>query len=191
MTHPAGTFQTMMTVEVVRSARRRKTVQARLVDGVLRVHIPARMSVEEEYRWVSEMVGKFERRTELKRIDLMARAKELARQYGLEVPCSIRWVDNQEYRWGSCTPSDRTIRISSRLGREPAWVIDYVIVHELAHLSVHGHGPRFWQLVERYPRAERARGFLMARGLDTGEPDLDTPDVGLPGSSDAGSVTAV
>ena len=181
----------MMTVEVVRSARRRKTVQARLVNGVLKVHIPAGMTAEEEYRWVSEMVGKIERRTELKQIDLMARAEELARQYGLGVPVSIRWVDNQEYRWGSCTPSDRTIRISSRLGREPAWVIDYVIVHELAHLSVHGHGPRFWQLVERYPLAERARGFLIARGLEAGEPDLDTPEPGLPGSSEPGSVTAV
>jgi predicted metal-dependent hydrolase len=181
----------MMSVEVVRSSKRRKTVQARLVNGVLRVHIPARMTVEEEYHWVSEMVGRFERRTELKKIDLMARATTLARQYRLEVPSSIRWVDNQEYRWGSCTPSDRTIRISSRLGREPAWVIDYVIIHELAHLSVHGHGPRFWQLVERYELAERARGFLIARGLETGEPDLDLTDVGLPEGSEEDSVTAV
>ena len=181
----------MMTVEVVRSARRRKTVQARLVDGVLRVHIPAGMSVEEEYRWVSEMVGRIERRTDAERIDLVARAKTLARQYGLEMPASIRWVDNQEYRWGSCTPSDRTVRISSRLGREPGWVVDYVIIHELAHLSVHGHGPRFWRLVERYPLAERARGFLMARGLETGEPDSETPEAGLPGSSEEDSVTAV
>jgi predicted metal-dependent hydrolase len=181
----------MMSVEVVRSSKRRKTVQARLVNGVLRVHIPARMTVEEGYHWVSEMVGRFERRTELKKIDLMARATTLARQYRLEVPSSIRWVDNQEYRWGSCTPSDRTIRISSRLGREPAWVIDYVIIHELAHLSVHGHGPRFWQLVERYELAERARGFLIARGLETGEPDLDLTDVGLPEGSEEDSVTAV
>lgn len=180
-----------MTVEVVRSARRRKTVQARLVNGVLRVHIPAGMTVEEEYQWVSEMVGRIERRTELERIDLTARAKALARQFGLQVPASIRWVDNQEHRWGSCTPSDRTIRISSRLGREPDWVVDYVIIHELAHLSVHGHGPRFWQLVERYPLAERARGFLMARGLDNGEPDSESPDPGLPGSSEEDSVTAV
>ncbi len=181
----------MMTVQVVRSARRRKTVQARLVDGVLRVHIPAAMTVEEETKWVSEMVGRMERKTTSSQIDLTQRAATLARQYGLEKPGSIRWVDNQESRWGSCTPQDRTIRISSRLCREPGWVVDYVLVHELAHLSVAGHGPRFWRLVERYPLAERARGFLMARGLEGMDPDLPGGDGRLPEGSEPGSVTAV
>ena len=65
-------------------------------------------------------------------------------------------------RWGSCTPATRTIRLSTRLAAFPDWVIDYVIVHELAHLVVHGHGPDFWDLVNRYPRTERARGYLIA-----------------------------
>jgi predicted metal-dependent hydrolase len=188
---PGGTFAGMMKVEVVRSPRRRKTVQARMVGGVLRVHIPARMSLDEEGRWVAEMVARMERRSTTARIDLPARARTLARQYGLELPASIRWVDNQETRWGSCTPLERTIRISSRLGREPSWVIDYVIVHELAHLSVSGHGPRFWRLVERYPLAERARGFLMARGLESGEPDSDGAEGQAAEDREAGSVTAV
>ena len=180
-----------MKVEVVRSARRRKTVQARMVDGVLRVHIPASLSPEEEARWVSEMVVRIERRRRTDRIDLDRRARQLAGEYGLTRPASIRWVDNQVSRWGSCTPRDRTIRISSKLGPEPLWVIDYVIVHELAHLSVPGHGPRFWALVDRYPLAERARGFLIARGLDGGEPDEADDPAALPSGSDHGSVTAV
>lgn len=165
-----------MKVVVVRSPRRRKTVQARLVDGVIKIHIPATMSAAEEQRWVDEMVKRMERRNTSASIDLAQRAGTLARQLGLEEPDSIRWVDNQEMRWGSCTPRDRTIRISSRLAREPAWVVDYVIVHELAHLTVSGHGPRFWNLVERYRLAERARGFLMARGLeaDSLDPAGDT-----------------
>jgi predicted metal-dependent hydrolase len=85
------------------------------------------------------------------------------------MPDTIRWVDNQEWRWGSCTPADRAIRISSRLVREPPWVLDYVIVHEMAHLLVHGHGPAFWDVVGRYPLTERARGFLLARGADHDE----------------------
>jgi predicted metal-dependent hydrolase len=180
-----------MQVEVVRSAKRRKTVQARLVDGVLRVHIPAAMSAVEERRWVQEMAARMERRTAAAEIDLAARAGALAAQYGLDRPSSIRWVDNQESRWGSCTPADRTIRISSRLSREPGWVVDYVIVHELAHLSVAGHGPRFWRLVERYPLAERARGFLMARGMAGGEPDSPAADADLDDRGMPSSVTAL
>jgi predicted metal-dependent hydrolase len=163
-------------VEVVRSARRRKTVQAREVGGVLRVSIPASMTVADEERWVAEMVRRMERRSATDRVDLGTRAVALADRYGLPQPSAIRWVDNQEWRWGSCTPSDRTIRISSRLVGEPSWVLDYVIVHELAHLSAPRHNARFWALVGRYPRTERARGFLMARGLDSGLDD--EPSVG-------------
>ena len=155
-----------MKVEVIRSARRRKTIEARQVDGVLRVSIPANMTSAEEERWVAEMVRRVERKEAASRIDLGDRARVLCERYGLPVPDSIRWVGNQEWRWGSCTPVDRSVRISSRLVREPPWVLDYVIVHELAHLVVRGHGPAFWKIVDRYPLAERARGFLIARGLD-------------------------
>lgn len=157
-----------MQVEVVRSARRRRTVQARRVGDVLRVSIPATMTKAEEERFVGEMVRRVERRTRAEQVDLVERAATLAARHALETPDSIRWVDNQERRWGSCTPAGRTIRISSRLGGYPPWVLDYVIVHELAHLTVAGHGPSFWALVERYPKTERARGFLIAKGL---EPD--------------------
>jgi predicted metal-dependent hydrolase len=66
------------------------------------------------------------------------------------------------------------IRISSRAAALPSWVLDYLLVHELAHLEVAGHGPHFWRLVNRYPLTERARGYLMAldhRSGDPGEPD--------------------
>jgi hypothetical protein len=150
-------------VEVIRSPRRRKTVQARRVNGIVRVTIPATMTRAEEERWVAEMVRRLERPAGTGGIDLEERAAALAGRYDLPRPSSIRWVDNQELRWGSCTPVDGSIRISSKLMREPGWVLDYVIVHELAHLVVSGHGEKFWTLVDRYPRAERARGWLMAR----------------------------
>ncbi len=173
---------------MVRSPKRRKTVQARLVSGVLRVSIPARMSLAEEQRWVKVMSEKFERRSAADTIDLAARAASLAAAYDLPAPSSVRWVDNQESRWGSCTPADGSIRISSRLAREPLWVLDYVLVHELAHLVVPRHGRAFWALVARYPRAERARGFLMARSLEADEAD-DEADDGY--ALLAGEVTAV
>jgi YgjP-like, metallopeptidase domain len=160
-------------------------VQAREVGGVLRVSIPAGMTAADEERWVAEMVRRMERRAATDGVDLTARATALADRYGLPKPHGIRWVDNQEWRWGSCTPSDGTIRISSRLVGEPGWVLDYVIVHELAHLSVPRHDSRFWALVRRYPRAERAHGFLMARGLDSAldEESRDTRDAALDGGS--------
>jgi predicted metal-dependent hydrolase len=154
-------------VEVVRSPRRRKTVQAWEVGGRLRVSIPARMSRDEEQHWVDEMRRRFERKHTAARLNLEARVAALAGRYGLPHPRMVCWADNQRSLWGSCTPDARSIRISSSLVDEPPWVLDYVLVHELAHLVVPGHGPEFWALVHRYPRAERARGWLMAKGLES------------------------
>ncbi len=150
-------------VEVVRSARRRKTVQARLVDGVLRVAIPAHLSAAEEARFVRDMQQRFARKRSTDGIDLWARAGSLARRLGLPLPADIAWSDRQQSRWGSCSTDSGRIRLSSRLAECPGWVLDYVIVHELAHLVVPGHGPRFWELVNHYPKTERARGYLIAK----------------------------
>jgi predicted metal-dependent hydrolase len=100
---------------------------------------------------------------------LQLRAQELNLRYfdGKLKWESIRWVTNQnKSRFGSCTPSNGTIRLSHRIANMPPFVIDYVIVHELAHLLEANHGPRFWRLVNRYPKTERARGYLMAVGLE-------------------------
>ncbi len=155
-------------VEVVRSTRRRKTVQARVVGGVLRVHVPAHLTAEEEARWVEEMRDRVARKRSASHIDLPARAARLARRHDLPSPAEIVWSDRQQSRWGSCTVGERRIRLSNRLAECPAWVLDYVIVHELAHLAVPGHGPDFWALVKRYPLTERARGYLIAKDESTG-----------------------
>jgi predicted metal-dependent hydrolase len=153
-------------VEVVRSTRRTRTVGARLVGSVLRVSVPSWMSVAEERRWVDDMTTRFARQVESSLIDLEERAALLARRHGLRPPKSIRWVDNMQSRWGSCTPSIGSVRLSTRLAGFPEWVRDYVIVHELAHLTYPGHTPAFWKLVDRYPKAERARGYLIAKSGD-------------------------
>lgn len=152
-------------VEVRRSRRRRRTVAAYREDGKVVVMIPARMTRAEEKEWVATMLKRLERSERRRRpsdATLMRRAKDLNTRYldGEALPLTVRWVDNQGSRWGSCTPADRAIRLSRRLEGMPSWVIDYVLVHELAHLIDIGHTARFWSLVDRYPKAERAKGFL-------------------------------
>lgn len=160
-----------MEITVIRSTKRRKTAQARLVDGRLEVRIPARSSRDEERRLVEQFRRRFERADARARVDLTARARRLARAHDLPVPAEIRWVSNQVHRWGSCTPSTGVIRLSDRMADFPTWVIDHVIVHELAHLVEHHHDTRFRALVARYPLAERAEGYLLAKadGTDPAE----------------------
>ena len=155
-----------LSVEVIRSTRRRKTAEGRLVEGVLQVRIPSRLSKAEEQEMVAHFRAKFGKVRRTSDLDLKGRAARLSAAYDLPGPTSIRWVSNQKQRWGSCTPIDGTIRLSERLTDFPDWVIDYVIVHELAHLVEMGHTPRFWAIVDRYPLTERARGFLIARSWE-------------------------
>ena len=132
-------------VEVTRSKQRKRSVGAQLVGDTLRVAIPSWMSRAEEAHWVAEMSRRFARKMSSDRIDLTARATSLAKRYGLHRPTAIRWASDMTTRWGSCTPDTGTIRISDRIAAFPDWVVDYVIVHELAHLHVGGHGPDFWR----------------------------------------------
>jgi hypothetical protein len=152
-------------VEVRRSARRRRTVTAYREAGHVVVCLPARLSAAEERRWVNAMLLRLEAQERRRRptdAGLLTRAHELSRRFldGRAEPSSVRWSSIQRARWGSCTPADGAIRISDRLRGVPAWVVDYVLVHELAHLLVSDHSDRFWALVQRYPRTERAKGFL-------------------------------
>jgi predicted metal-dependent hydrolase len=150
-------------VDIVRSSRRTKTVQAVLIDGRLRLMVPARMSEAETEQVAEEMAARFARKRMSIDIDLTQRADELARRHDLPMPSTIEWSDRQMQRWGSCTPATRAVRISNRLVAMPSWVLDYVIIHELAHLVEAGHGSRFHRLVDRYPLAERAKGYLLAK----------------------------
>jgi predicted metal-dependent hydrolase len=152
-------------VEVRRSARRRRTVSAYREGDRVVVLVPARFTRAEESRWDETMMQRLAA-SEAKRrpsdTDLASRAEALSTRFlqGRAKPASIRWVANQRGRWGSCTPSERTIRISSRVQGMPGYVLDYVILHELGHLLVAGHGPDFWALLQAYPKLDRARGYL-------------------------------
>lgn len=137
------------------------------------VRLPAGLDVDEERYWVDKVTTKALGGRSADDAAIADRARRLSSTYGLPRASSISFVTNQTAQWGSCTPSTGKIRLSSRLSKMPKWVVDYVIVHELCHLSEPNHGPAFWALVGRYPLAERARGYLMAAGAGA---DLDAPD---------------
>ena len=173
-------------VEIVRSTKRRKTVTAVMGDGVIRVLVPARLSQREIDQYVAELVPKLEQRYRSDHIDLAARATVLARRFRLPRPQSVEWADSYRKRWGSCDTLTGDIRLSTRLADYPPWVVDYVLVHELAHLVEANHSPAFARLVDRYPRAERARGYLLAKQDDdpTPGPYSDSEDTDTDTDSD-------
>ncbi len=158
---------TDLPVDIIRSRRRKRTAQARMAEGRLRVMVPDGLAPEEESRLVESMVARLSRKLSSQAVDLERRSFDLARRYGLPVPTTITWSDRQMRRWGSCSPGEGRIRVSNRLASMPGWVLDSVIVHEMAHLEEANHGPRFQALVARYELSERAKGYLMAK---TGEP---------------------
>ena len=172
-------------VRINRSGRRRKTVSARLLENgtVLEILAPDDASDAMLQPVIEKLKHRLLARQDLSQSaddgELVRRAQELNRQYfGDRLRWrEIRYVANQQHRYGSCTPSSGTIRISHRVALMPSWVRDYVLVHELAHLVEANHGPRFWKLANRYPRTERARGYLMALGLEGECDDAGSADV--------------
>ncbi|HEY8295377.1 MAG TPA: M48 family metallopeptidase [Micrococcaceae bacterium] len=192
-------------VLVRRSARRRRTVAAFWEGGTAVVAIPAHFTAAQEHEWVTKMLSKLQskghglpaRRPGRTDAELMSRAKYLSSRYlgGRSEPDTVRWVGNQNSRWGSATPGNRSIRLSDKLQGMPEWVVDYVLLHELAHLLVASHSAAFWALLEVYPELHRAKAFLegvsfaSSRGLDnaglgTGNADDDIDDEGMDDDTD-------
>lgn len=170
-------------LELVRSTRRRRTVSAFPRDGVIVVQLPAGLAPREERRLVTQLVDKVTGRLRAERVEgddaLAARATALADRYldGVR-PASVTWSDRMRRRWASCSPIEGTIRVSRRLAAMPDFVLDAVLVHELAHLQSDGHGPDFQALVARYEHTDRARGFL--EGLQHAEARAALTDPDLP-----------
>jgi hypothetical protein len=178
-------------VEVRVSKRRKKTAGAHWEGDRIVVVVPTHLRGTER----DLMVESLSRRLFLHRPNVHAsdevlerRAAALGARYfdGL-TPASIRWSTTQNKRWGSCTLQTREIRISERLRVAPEWVLDAVIVHELAHLIEPNHSPRFRQLESRYPRRQDADLFLEGYSLGLHMPAKGGIDG--PGPEDVGEGT--
>jgi len=159
------------------------------------VLVPQRMSKALERTFVDDLVKRVlarEARVRTPRSDaaLTARATALAARYLPDAdrrrfePTSVAWVTNQQQRWGSCTPGTRAIRLSHRLQAMPEWVVDYVLVHELAHLDEPTHSAAFWRLVDGYPEADKAKGYLEGFSAGIAHPDSARSDSSADGDVD-------
>lgn len=137
-----------------------------MASGVLEIVVPSTMPAVERQHWADVMWRRLERRAERKRPSderLAERAQKLnERHFGGR----LRWTSigfaEMDRLWGSCTFTDGAIRIARRAASLPEWVLDYLVMHELAHLLQSDHGPAFHELENRYPLTERAKGYLLA-----------------------------
>lgn len=155
----ADTVTNVDDVEIRRSTRRKRTVKAYREGEKIVILMPAHLNPDEEAAHVASLVATIRRKeASLTDAELAERAATLSEQWlgGRAQPSSVRWVSNQARRWGSCTSEDRSIRLSDRLHGMPQWVVDYVLLHELAHLIEPNHSQRFHALLADFPDTERA-----------------------------------
>lgn len=161
-----------MEVKVNYSNKRLRTVSGRLINGCLRISAPAVIPRERLDKIIDKLKLRFERKKIKEELNkerpLFEIADKLNKRYfsGKLKINSIEYTANQNSRFGCCNYRDARILISHRLSRVPEWVRDSVIIHEMAHLIEPNHGPAFWDIVSRYELTERAKGYLMAVGLD-------------------------
>ncbi|MEY2417377.1 MAG: hypothetical protein QOG90_57 [Actinomycetota bacterium] len=158
-------------VEIRVSPRRRKTVAAYWEGDRIVIVFPQRVPKRERQAYVDELSAKLVASRAKSRptdAELHARAAHLSRTYLNNVarPTSVQWSTRQQARWGSCTAADGSIRISARLQGAPQFVVDAVLVHELAHLVHSDHTAEFYELANKFPRQNDADLFL--KGLSFG-----------------------
>ena len=164
-----------MEIKIIRSSRRKKTVSTREINGVIQLYLPLGVSRKKELeyiQWARKRVESGRRKKELKEKNAGKQLERLAEKFNREYfEAKLSWegiiysTAQNAHMFGICDINKKTIRISDRLLKMPKFVHDYVLIHELTHLKIPGHGHNFWEIVNRYPKTERARGYLMAVGM--------------------------
>jgi predicted metal-dependent hydrolase len=154
---------------LVRSKARRRTIQAKLLDDkTIKVMAPYHSDQAFIDEFIKKSVKKLKVRTKIsgESSTLENRAAMLRDRFIPEAPdFSIGYSDSLKTTWGKCFVRDKNIIINPKLKDFPLWVLDLVIIHEIAHIIYPDHGRNFRSLVSRYRLKERATGYLMAKGM--------------------------
>lgn len=154
--HPPG--KEIVTGESILYLGRQYRIE--LVDGAGDIQFEQKFLVPHELPHKSNSIRQwFIKRAEEK---ILPRAIQHAANLGVSFQ-EVK-IGNGKYRWGSCTPNDNVI-LNWRLIKAPMFVIDYVLVHELAHLIEQNHTARFWNIVKaQSPTMEKAKTWLQKHG---------------------------
>ncbi len=164
---------------------RRRSVELTLEDGALVARAPNRMNLTDLREVLTSLRAQLWQTLRRKSVwtlgDLLDEAESVAHELLPELqlpPFRVEFSARQKKRWGSCTFDGQFghIRITNRLMGHPRWVIRHLLLHELIHLVVFNHGPRFQKLLARDPKLERALGYLEA--LEHAETFGDVTSVG-------------
>ena len=153
-------------------------------DGTITVRAPYRVSVRDADRfveghkeWIFSRIAMYEKQRAMKRTYSEAEreaGKKLAkkvfaekcRSYSAQMGVTYGTISvrEQKTRWGSCSAKGN-LNFNWKLVLMPEEILDYVVVHELAHRIQMNHSPAFWAIVERFvPDYKARRQWLKVNG---------------------------
>jgi predicted metal-dependent hydrolase len=155
-----------VTLELKVTRKRVKNINARLRGSTLSVSAPHRVPAGELEETIRRLARRLVRRCRADAVNEGRPAVEIARRVAARFPdppkvADVVFVTNQTARWGSYSLRTGIVRLNAALRLMPPWVLEAVVVHELAHAFHPDHSPAFWELARRVcPKTDRARAFL-------------------------------
>ncbi len=128
---------------------------------VLNIYINKNLSKKERFEKIKQILVKWYKK---KALDVIKNRVEKYLKYLDDKPKEIK-VREYKTRWGTCT-SDKRLIFNWKIIMAPVYIIDYVIIHELAHIKIPNHSSKFWKFVESvYPKYQSSKEWLRINGL--------------------------
>jgi predicted metal-dependent hydrolase len=155
-----------ITLQLHLQRRRVKNVNARLHGRRLDVSAPMGVPDAQLEAIVGQLARRLLRRMRADEVNEEQSAAALAQRVAARFPrppqvTAVHFVTGQRARWGSYSLKTGAVRLHAALRAMPAWVLEAVVAHELAHALVPDHSRAFWELVRAVcPSTDRARAFL-------------------------------